>query len=304
MGIIFGPVASRRFGRSLGIDLSPDKKQCNYNCLYCELEPSATVEKYSDVVSVNEVVQELESALERYGEVDVVTITANGEPTLYPHLKELIKRIGEIKGSIKTLILSNGSTIFSKDTREALMGIDMVKLSLDCASERCFRHLDRPHKSVDLEKIKKGMLSFALCYEGTLIVEILIVEGINDKESEIVALNDFFMELKPSRIDIGTIDRPPAYNVKAVSYERLRELSMLFDPTLHVNITTRKALMDEQKGSYDKRQIVETISRRPLSEEDIKTLFDEDAIKRLEALISEGAVKTKDNNGVIFYVLG
>ena len=106
MHIIFGPIHSRRFGKSLGVDLSPGKKQCNFDCLYCELDAAKTMDAYDDVVSVEEIATAIKSALKEHQDIDFITLTANGEPTLYPHLSELIDEINSFKGSIKTLILS------------------------------------------------------------------------------------------------------------------------------------------------------------------------------------------------------
>ncbi|MEJ2496032.1 MAG: radical SAM protein, partial [Sulfurovaceae bacterium] len=173
--IIFGPVNSRRFGKSLGIDLSPSKKQCNFDCLYCELKPAKTVDSYSDVLSVENIITALKNALAKHQDIDVITLTANGEPTLYPYLDELIDEIDRLKGDVKTLILSNGATIDKAEVQKALLKLDTVKLSLDCANAQCLKKLDRASKSIDIENIKRGMLAFKEIYNGALIVEVLFV---------------------------------------------------------------------------------------------------------------------------------
>jgi wyosine [tRNA(Phe)-imidazoG37] synthetase (radical SAM superfamily) len=144
--IIFGPIPSRRFGISLGVDLSPDTKQCNFDCLYCELKPAKTVDKMNSYPSVDEVLEAIENSFKKYPKIDMITITANGEPTLYPKLDELITKIDKIKKDAKTLILSNGSTIYKQEIFDALLKFDTVKLSLDCVSQKCFKKLDRIHE--------------------------------------------------------------------------------------------------------------------------------------------------------------
>ena len=109
--IVFGPINSRRFGMSLGIDLSPKQKSCNFDCVYCELSGAKIVNAIQDPPSVEEILVSLKDALRTHQNIDVITLTANGEPTLYPHLKELIAKVNELKGSAKTLILSNGSGV-------------------------------------------------------------------------------------------------------------------------------------------------------------------------------------------------
>lgn len=226
---IFGPIKSRRFGLSLGIDLSPQKKECNFDCLYCELIGSKPIEKMEPKEFDSELfraqLKEHLKKLESQNIIpDVLTITANGEPTLYPHLSEVIKVVNELKGNSKSLILSNGSTIYKKEIQEALLDLDIVKLSLDCVSLKCFKKLDRFHKSVEIEKIIDGMVEFRSKYSGMLVLETLFVEGINDNESEIELLKEAVSRIKPDRYDLSTIDRPPAYNVKGVKNEWLDRL--------------------------------------------------------------------------------
>jgi wyosine [tRNA(Phe)-imidazoG37] synthetase (radical SAM superfamily) len=144
------------------------------------------------------------------------------------------------------------------------------------------------------------MLTFRARSSHPLIIEILIVQGINDKPNEIQALNDYLLRLRPDRIDLGTIDRPPAYDVQAVSYERLLELSRLFDPALPVHIAHRKNAA-ASPASYDDAAILDTLAKRPLSPEDIAILFDAPSQKRLETLIQNGQITPTQANGVTFF---
>ena len=300
MNIIFGPIHSRRFGKSLGVDLSPSKKQCNFDCLYCELDPAKTMDTYEDVVSVEEVTTALKTALKEHGDIDFITLTANGEPTLYPYLSELIDEINSFKGSTKTLILSNAANIDDVKVQDALLKLDEVKLSLDCATQKCLQKLDRSHKGIDVEKIKAGMLAFKRRYKGPLVIEILIVKTLNDSKEEIAKLNEYLLKLQPTRIDIGTIDRPPAYKVKPVSYEELLEISHLFDSSLPVYIASRKKA-EISASSYSKEEILETLSKRPLTAEDIEALFDEESQNRVQDLLHKKKIKQVSTNGVEFY---
>ncbi|MDM5262647.1 radical SAM protein [Sulfurovum sp. XTW-4] len=298
--VIFGPIHSRRFGKSLGVDLSPGKKQCNFDCLYCELDPAKTMDTYEDVVSVEIVTTALKAALKEHGDIDFITLTANGEPTLYPYLSELIDEINSFKGSTKTLILSNAANIDDVNVQDALLKLDEVKLSLDCATQKCLQKLDRSHKGIEVEKIKAGMLAFKSRYEGPLVIEILIVKTLNDSKEEIAKLNEYLLKLQPTRIDIGTIDRPPAYDVKPVSYEKLLEISHLFDSSLPVYIASRKKA-EISASSYSDEEILETLSKRPLTAEDIEALFDDESQNRVQDLLHEKKIKQVSTNGVDFY---
>lgn len=300
--IIFGPLLSRRFGKSLGIDLSPNKKQCNFDCLYCELKPAKTVDKYDDIISVDNIMHALQEALSLHKDIDVITITANGEPTLYPYLGKLINRINDIKGNIKTLILSNGSTIGDLNVREALAKLDMVKLSLDCANDKCLKKLDRAHEGLNVADIMQGMLDFKAIYDKPLIIEVLLVKSINDDIENITALNHFLTKLNPTRVDVGTIDRPPAYRVEALSYDELKGLVSLFDLSLPVYIVSRKTA-GKRVQKYTNNEIMQTLSNRPLSSDDIEILFDEDTKHRLKDLLNSNKIKIKSYGGVDFYKL-
>ena len=300
MNIIFGPIHSRRFGKSLGVDLSPSKKQCNFDCLYCELDPAKTMEGQDEVLSVEQIILAIQNGLAEHEDIDVLTITANGEPTMYPYLSELIDEINKIKGSTKVLILSNAATIDDVKVQEALLKFDEVKLSLDCATQKCLKKLDRSHSGIEVENIKAGMLVFKQKYAGPLVIEILVVKTLNDSKEEIAKLNAYLLKLNPTRIDLGTIDRPPAFDVNPVSYENLLEISHWFDATLPVYIASRKK-SDISSYSYSYEDILDTLAKRPLTQEDIEALFDEESQKRMENLLHKEKIKRIETNGVVFY---
>jgi len=297
--IIFGPITSRRFGQSLGIDLSPSSKQCNFDCLYCELKGAKTVNKATNTPTVKEVIAALKMALPTQKNLDVITLTANGEPTLYPDLDTLVDGILKIQNRPKLLILSNGSTINDGAIQATLSKIDIVKLSLDCVSPKCFKKIDRAHSGIEISQIVEGMKRFIKIYTGELVIEILVVEGLNDTEEEFQALHKALQEIKPDRIDVGTIDRPPAYDVKGVSIERLIELSNLLKG-LHVNIAYKKNYIP-QKRHFRQEEILELLDRRPQSFEDIALCFDEQSLKSLQELVTEKRLYVKNIAGVDFY---
>ena len=300
---IFGPIPSRRFGISLGIDLSPGTKQCNYDCLYCELAAAKPVEAIQNPPSVELVIDELKSALKEHPDIEVITITANGEPTLYPFLDELIERINEIKNGYKTLILTNASTIWLPQIQNSLAKLDIVKLSLDCATKECFKKLDRPLEGMELENIIEGIKSFRKRFKGSMIIEILMVPSINTSKKEIEALNRTLLTLGADRIDIGTVDRPPAYPIEPLSFKELFEISKEFDPSLPIHIVGRHRAK-EAKSSFSDEEILSTLLKRPLTQEEIEALFDEESQKRFEALLQKGKIETKKLGGLLFYGTG
>ena len=300
MKTIFGPVNSRRFGSSLGIDLSPALKQCNFDCLYCELAPSATTDKQMNVVDVSTIIAELKEHLN--DKIDVITITANGEPTLYPYLDELIDEINKIKGSTQTLILTNSATLVDEKVFKSLLKLDQVKLSLDGVSESVFKRIDRPHAGIEIKDIVQKVIEFSKAFKGKLFIEILFVHGLNDTPDEIKKLNDVLLKLKVARVDLGTIDRPPAYPVSGLSYKELHEASLLFDASLPIHIASR-VHAEPNNSHYDEEEILNTLDKRPLTMDDINLLFDEESKKRLQKLMSDAKIVTKKVGNLEFLIL-
>ena len=283
---------------SLGIDLSPNAKQCNFDCLYCELSYAKTMSKQIDVISVKDIMTQLKVGLENHQNIDVITFTANGEPSLYPHLSELIDEIDKIKGDIKTLILSNGANIYEKEIQKTLSKIDIVKLSLDCVSPECFKKLDRIDSSVDVSQIVSGMVEFRAIHTKQLILESLFVKTLNDNDTEVALLKDAFNLIQPNRIDIGTIDRPPAYAVQPVMHEVLLDIADTFEG-LPVTIAHKNKIVNKQ--SFDKNEIIVLLSRRPLTFDDVENTFDDESLNVLNKLVENEEISIVNNNGVKFY---
>jgi wyosine [tRNA(Phe)-imidazoG37] synthetase (radical SAM superfamily) len=283
---------------SLGIDLSPNAKQCNFDCLYCELSYAKTMSKQIDVISVEDIMKQLKIGLENHQNIDVITFTANGEPSLYPLLSELIDEIDKIKGDIKTLILSNGANIYEKEIQQTLSKIDIVKLSLDCVSAECFKKLDRVDESVDVSKIVSGMVEFRALHTRQLILETLFVKTLNDNDAEIALLKGAVNQIQPNRIDIGTIDRPPAYAVQPVTHETLVSIADTFEG-LPVTIAHKNKIVNKQ--SFEKNEILTLLARRPLTFDDVENTFDEQSLNVLNILVNNEEISIINNNGVKFY---
>ncbi|MCX6076556.1 MAG: radical SAM protein [Campylobacterales bacterium] len=299
MNTIFGPINSRRFGTSLGIDLSPALKQCNFDCLYCELAPMATVDKQTDIVNVKTIIDELKTHLDE--KIDVITLTANGEPTLYPHLNELIEEIDKIKNHTETLILTNSASLVNENIFATLLKLDQVKLSLDAISSDIFKKIDRPHESIKIENIVQKVQEFSKAYKGKLFIEILFVHGLNDTKEEVQKLNEVLLNIQCARVDLGTIDRPPAYPVMGISYKELHDISLMFNNTLPIHIASR-IHAEPNNSHYENEEILNTLDKRPLTMDDINLLFDDESKERLKKLINEEKVVKKAAGNLEFLV--
>lgn len=300
MQIVFGPVSSRRFGVSLGVDLSPAQKCCNFDCVYCELTAAKPVAAIENPSSVEQVIAEVKAALAAHPHIDVITLTANGEPTLYPDLAGLVSELNLIKGRAKTLILSNGSGVLGPKICKALKRLDIVKFSLDSAVQKTFARIDRSSEKIDVGELVAAMAKFRREFKGELVLEILVVKGLNDTKAEFEALNAALNQILPARVDISTIDRPPAYPVKGVSREILRELAQQISG---VPCVIASAKYGDEKFELSKEELLELVKRRPQSENDVINSFSESSKQNLHELLADGMIKIVDAAGTKFYRL-
>lgn len=304
MDIIFGPVQSRRFGESLGIDLSPKTKQCNYDCLYCELKGKKAQDSMQEILEVEEILEAIKKGLKQFKNIQSLTITANGEPTLYPYLYELMLRLEDIKGGVQTLLLTNGSLLWDLSVSRACLLFDKVKFSLDAISPEVFKKIDRPTKNISLEQILQGIYQFSADFSGELYAEILFVKNINDNLDEIKKMARFLAPMRLKRLDISSIDRPPAYKVSPIPQEQLEIFARIFrDFKIPTFLPTRTPNTKKGNLNLSQDEILKTLALRPMSKEDIESLWNEESINRLEILHQQGKIKLSKNNEVEFYCL-
>lgn len=303
MDIIFGPVQSRRFGESLGIDLSPKTKQCNYDCLYCELKGKKAQDSMQEILEVEEILEAIKKGLKQFKNIQSLTITANGEPTLYPYLYELMLRLEDIKGGVQTLLLTNGSLLWDLSVSRACLLFDKVKFSLDAISPEVFKKIDRPTKNISLEQILQGIYQFSADFSGELYAEILFVKNINDNLDEIKKMARFLAPMRLKRLDISSIDRPPAYKVSPIPQEQLEIFARIFrDFKIPTFLPTRTPNTKKENLNLSQDEILKTLALRPMSKEDIESLWNEESINRLEILYQEKKVSINNVNGINFFI--
>lgn len=303
MDIIFGPVQSRRFGESLGIDLSPKTKQCNYDCLYCELKGKKAQDSMQEILEVEEILEAIKKGLKQFKNIQSLTITANGEPTLYPYLYELMLRLEDIKDGVQTLLLTNGSLLWDLSVSRACLLFDKVKFSLDAISPEVFKKIDRPTKNISLEQILQGIYQFSADFSGELYAEILFVKNINDNLDEIKKMARFLAPMRLKRLDISSIDRPPAYKVSPISQEQLEIFARIFrDFKIPTFLPTRTPNTKKENLNLSQDEILKTLALRPMSKEDIESLWNEESINRLEILHQEKKVSINNVNGINFFI--
>ena len=306
--IVFGPVLSRRFGRSLGVDLSPSVKQCNFDCVYCELHKAKPMESMLEIVPFAQILDAIKIGLQTHKDISVLTFSATGEPTLYSQLYELISATKPLlPPHIKTLILSNGSNFFAQ--KKALLLFDIVKFSLDAGILSAFKKTDRPSRHLSLDKILQGIKDFSTDYTGELVAEVLLVEGHNDSEENLRSIAEFLRKLRISRVDLGSIDRPSAYQVKSVSEEKLLWASKFFTGlnlalpkrAKHISVESQKKA--DKKQDYDENSLLKFIATRPITHDEAYQIFNTQTLSILDSLLTQGKIIKKSQLPNIFYVV-
>ena len=208
--IAFGPVPSRRLGKSLGINNIPDKV-CSYACVYCQIGKTLRMEVkrrpfYPPELIFEEVKRKVEKAEERGERIDYLTFVPDGEPTLDANLGEEIEMLKSF--NIPLAILTNSSLIWREDVRNDLLKLDFVSLKLDAVTEALWRKVDRPHKTLKLDKILEGILEFRRDFKGKIVTETMLIDGINYGD-ELKKIAEFLRELKPDMAYIAVPTRPP-----------------------------------------------------------------------------------------------
>ncbi|MCG3146923.1 MAG: hypothetical protein PCFJNLEI_00358 [Verrucomicrobiae bacterium] len=210
--ITFGPVPSRRLGRSLGINNIPPK-QCSYSCAYCQLGWTETLSRerrqfYPPEQIVAEVTRRVAELRTLNQPVDYLTFVADGEPTLDRHLGWLITRLRPLR--IKIAVISNASLLSQADVRNELLGADWVSLKVDTVQPRMWRNINRPQHDLRLDEILTGLRQFAAQFRGTLTTETMLVRMLNDSPDQIEAVARFVAEIKPATAYLAVPTRPPA----------------------------------------------------------------------------------------------
>jgi len=210
--LIFGPVPSRRLGRSLGINCIPPKC-CTYACVYCQLGRTTKMtinrQHFYDSAELTEAVGRHINQSEAGGEaIDYLTLIADGEPTLEKNLFQIIRQLKAL--GKKVAVITNASLIWQDNVKEGLSEADWVSLKTDAAEIETWRQINRPHHKLDFDQIQKGMLAFAENYTGTLVTESMLIRGINDQVKHVKKIADFIVQLKPVTAYLGIPTRPPA----------------------------------------------------------------------------------------------
>ena len=229
--IIYGPLRSRRLGKSLGINILP-YKTCSLDCVYCEAGATTnlTVNRES-YIPLNTIIEALSDSLKLNPDTEYITICGTGEPTLHRELGSLIQHIKTKYPQYKLCLVTNSTMFIHHELHEYIALCDLIMPSLDAVSTDVFQKIDRPHPDLLPSKIIEALIEYRVKYQNTMWLEIFFLEGINDTNEELTLLREACQKIEPDLIQLNSLDRNGLYEwVKKVPQKRMLEIKEFFLP--------------------------------------------------------------------------
>jgi wyosine [tRNA(Phe)-imidazoG37] synthetase (radical SAM superfamily) len=301
---LYGPVPSRRLGRSLGVDIVPFKT-CTLDCVYCQLGKTTrqTVER-KEYVPVEEVLAELKARLDKGLEADYITIGGSGEPTLHSGLGRLIEGIKKLT-AIPVALLTNGTLFYLPEVRSDCASADVILPSLDAGDQEAFKKINHPHAEITFERLVDGLCALRREYKGRIWLEVFCIERFNTDNTEIARIGEAIRKIGPDKVHLNTAVRPTAEaGIEKVTPEKLMEIARQLGQNCEViadYISSHCVKITDEIS----QTLLSMLKRRPCSVDDICSalgLKPIEAIKYLEGLKSEGLITSENKVGKTFFI--
>jgi wyosine [tRNA(Phe)-imidazoG37] synthetase (radical SAM superfamily) len=301
MSQVFGPVPSRRLGRSLGVDLVPFKT-CSYDCIYCQL--GRTTEKTLERrawTSVDSVLGEIKEKLAT--KPDYITLSGSGEPTLCTRLGDLIEGVRSIT-TIPVAVLTNGSLLWKPEVRQEIIGANLIVPSLDAGDARLFEAVNRPAGGLVFEQMVDGLGAMREEFAGDFWLEVFLLDGYTADIPEIKKINAHVKRIKPDRVQINTVTRPPAEPfARAATRPKLEELTRFFTQEAEV-IADFQAVHAQADFTATRDAVLQLLERRPCSLDDLREglgIHRNEIVKYIEELLATGQIEIVKAADLTFY---
>jgi wyosine [tRNA(Phe)-imidazoG37] synthetase (radical SAM superfamily) len=299
---LFGPVPSRRFGWSLGVDLTP-YKTCSLDCVFCQLgrTTNKTIIR-EEYVSTDAVITEIDEWLKTDGKADYITLSGSGEPTLHSRFGRVLDFI-RANSNTPAVLLTNGTLLHLQEVREAASIANVVKISLSAWDQSSYEWINRPHTRLKFSQLVEGYKAFRKQFRGELLLEVFLVWGMNSIPSDVRRIAALADEIKPDRIHLNTAVRPPAEEFAyALSEERMSSLCNLFHPKTEV-IAEFNAEKDFSVQT-NKETVLSMLERRPCTTAQIAKVFGlhiNEVSKYIGSLMRSGQIREERKNSTVYY---
>lgn len=300
---IYGPVPSRRLGFSLGVDILP-YKTCSFDCIYCQLgRTGRKSDRRTRFFSSRDILSQIKEAIAKNPGIDHITFSGSGEPTLNTRIGDLIRTIKKIT-DIPVAVLTNSSLLTRKPVRRALLAADIVVPSLDAATDASFRRVNRPLPSLKVEDIINALALFRREFKGRIWLEVMLVKGINDSPSDIKALKRAIARIRPDKVQLNTVVRPPAEKgARPLSQRALNRIKKELGTRAEVVVDLRRRPGSPAVTDI-RRAILAMAERRPVTLEDITSSLGrkkQEVWPHLETLLRWQRFNRQHHGGAVYY---
>ncbi len=308
---VFGPVASRRLGVSLGVDLVRPKT-CSLDCIYCEARQTTnlTLER-NEYVPVDEVIAELDAVLSTHPKLDFVTFSGSGEPTLNSGIGRVVRFLKEHYPEYPLCLLTNGFLLGDPALRQEIAAVDRVVPSLDASCEEEFQQINRPAPGLNFQLFVEDLIDYTRHTNSTVALELFIVPGINDSDASIQRFAELVGRMKLAVVQLNTLDRPGVVDwIKPSSAENTRRFIRALEPLAAVEAVgpfryrTRDGNARELIGSGAEREILALVERRPATVADLTVALNLPEARvevLLDSLFKLGLVEIERQERGVFY---
>lgn len=306
MKYVFGPVTSRRLGASLGVDPIP-LKTCNWNCVYCQLgrtRPLTNTRR--EYVPAEDIVDEMDRALSARdsNRMDWITFVGSGEPTLHKRLGWMIREV-QGRSDIPVAVITNGALLYLPEVRDQVAAADAVLPTLDAGTEERYRTINRPHPETTYRRLVEGLIAFREQYRGKFWLEVMLVEGLNDGERELLDLKRVIERIRPDKVHLTLPNRPPAETwVRPPDEEGLMRARAILGEVAEVTHPAEGSF--EYKSEGDLMEIVMgIITRHPMRSVELERTLAAwrpgQVRKALRALERTGRAQTVERHNTCFW---
>ena len=300
---VYGPVPSRRLGFSLGVDIIPFKT-CTLDCTYCQLGSTRkTVCRRGSWFPPGEILAQVKETVGSGQKIDVITFSGSGEPTLNRDIGLIIRAIKKMT-RIPVVVLTNGTLLTRKEVRQDLADADIVVPSLDAVSRNLFRRVNRPNRALDPEKIIDGLTRFREGFQGEIWLEVMLIKGVNDSPAHIKALRAAADRIRPERIQLNTVVRPPAdVQAKPLSPGAMEKIRDALGPRAEIIASFEKRKQAPAVGDFE-TALLTAVGRRPMTAEDISLSLGrhrDEVLKALSSLRGRRKVRKAVHGGKTYF---
>ncbi len=306
--IVFGPIPSRRLGRSLGINNIPPKT-CTYSCIYCQVgrTNSLTINRksfFSPDDIYNETALKIKQLKIKNENIDYLTFVPDGEPTLDINLGTSIKMLKEL--GIRVAVITNGSMLWDESVKEDLMNADLISIKTDTVFRETWKQINRPHGELKLNNITRGILEFSSVFKGTLYTETMLAAGINDSIESVFITAEFIQTLNPAKAFLLIPTRPPAEAKVDAPDMKIRSTALYIFRSKIEN----SFLVDYDEGnnfsfaSEAKKELLDILSVHPMKKKAVEDFLTKADISwdMIKTLIVEDVIKTEEYSGETFFL--